>query len=199
MLKRLSSGLSILTIAFMAAAGSATAQTTTCSGTLAPGSYAAVNVPAGATCAVSSGTVNVAGNVTVGKGATFFVAFPVAQLVVNGSLLSVNANTIEVTANILGSVSLTGTTGDAIITDSFIGGTLSVANSAAVGIVLSRNNVGGATLVQNNQCFNEASCDSVAANTIGGSLVCTGNTPSPVDIGGANTVGGNKVGQCSGL
>jgi hypothetical protein len=196
---RLSSGLSVLTMVLMATAGSAVAQTTTCSGTLAPGSYAAVNVPAGATCAVNNGIVNVAGNVTVGKGATFFVAFPNAQLVVNGSLLSTDANSIEVTANILGSVSLTGTTGSAIVTGSFIGGSLSVANSAAVGIVLSRNNVSGALLLQNNQCFNEGNCNSVALNTIGGSLVCAGNSPSPVDIGGSNTTGGAKVGQCSGL
>jgi hypothetical protein len=199
MLKRFSSGLSILAIVLVAVAGSAAAQTTTCSGTLAPGSYTAVNVPAGATCAVNSGTVTVAGNVTVGKGATFFVAFPNAQLIVNGSLLSMDAMTVEVTANILGSVSLTGTTGSAIITDSFINGSLSVANSAAVGIVVARNQVGGAILNQNNQCFNEASCNSVAANTIGGSLVCAGNSPSPVDTGGSNTVGGSKVGQCTGL
>lgn len=196
----LSSVVLLAAMIALLAAGSAAAQTTQCSGTLPAGSYNAVNVPAGATCQITSGTVTVAGNVTIGKGATFFVAAPVAHLVVNGSLLSVGANTIEVTANIIGNVSVTGTTGDVIVIDSSIGSTLSVSNSAAVGIVLSRNSVGGSFLVQNNQCFNEANCDTVAANTIGGSLVCTGNTPAPNDVsGGPNTVGGNKVAQCSGL
>ncbi len=42
----------------------------------------------------------------------------------------------------------------------------------------------------------------VATNTIGGNLVCFGNSPAPQigDSGGAmNTVGGRAVGQCAGL
>ena len=56
MLKRLSSGLSILIlmIVFAAVAGSAHAQVTDCTGNLAPGNYVAVNVPAGATCTINT-------------------------------------------------------------------------------------------------------------------------------------------------
>ena len=200
MLKCVPSGLSILTIALMAVAGSAHAQTTPCSGNLAPGNYAAVDVPAGATCTINTGTVNVTtGGVTVGEGASFFVASPAASLVLtSGSLDSTNAKDIEVTAHIHGHVNLDGTTGgDAIVTDSFIGGTLSVKNSQVVGIVLDRNTVGGSLIDENNQCSNEAGCNSVVSNTIGVNLVCTGNTPPPVISGTSNTVGGNQVGQCA--
>jgi hypothetical protein len=206
MIKQLSWRLPILAGVLAASAGSATAQTTNCSGALAPGSYTSVNVPAGQSCFVTASTlpVNVTGNVTVGTGATLVASPPAfpnpANFVVNGSLLSTGAATIEITAeNILGNVSVSGTTLGAFVTDSFIGGTLSVSNSKVVGMVFSRNNVGGSMLVQNNQCFNEANCDAVGANVIGGSLVCSGNSPPPVDIGGPNTVGGSKVAQCSGL
>jgi hypothetical protein len=200
MLKCAASGLSILTIALLAVAGSADAQTTECSGNLPPGNYASVDVPAGATCTINTGTVNVTtGGVTVGAGATFFVGAPAASLVIiSGSLDSTNAKFIEVTAHIHGHVHLDGTTGgDAIISDSFIGGTLSVKNSSVVGIVLDRNTVGGSLIDENNQCFNEGGCNSVVSNTIGINLVCKGNTPPPVIGGTSNTVGGNQVGQCA--
>jgi hypothetical protein len=200
MLKRLSFGLSISMIVFAAVAGSAHAQTTQCSGNLAPGNYASVDVPAGATCTINTGTVNVTtGGVTVGAGASFFVGAPSASLVItSGSLDSTNAKFIEVTAHIHGHVHLDGTTGgDVIITDSFIGGTLSVKNSSVVGIVLDRNTVGGSLIDENNKCFNEGGCNSVTSNTIGANLVCKGNTPPPVISGTSNTVGGNQVGQCA--
>jgi hypothetical protein len=202
MLKRLSSGLSILVlvIVFAAVAGSAHAQVTDCTGNLAPGNYVAVNVPAGATCTINTGTVNVTtGGVTVGAGASFFVAGPpVSSLVLtSGSLNSTSARAIEIAAQIHGSVNVDRTTGGVvIITDSFIGGTLAVTNSSVVGLVLSRNTIGGSLMNQNNQCFNEGGCNSVVSNTIGANLVCTGNAPPPVTSGTSNTVAGNQVGQC---
>lgn len=216
MRKCAASGLSLLTIVLMAAAGSARAQlsantpppqpnvagttVTECTGNLAPGNYDAVDVPAGANCTINSGTVNVTtGGVTVGAGATFFVAAPVASLIItSGSLDSTSAKFIEVTAHIHGHVHLDGTTGgDVIVTDSFIGGTLSVKNSSVVGIVLDRNTVGASLIDEVNQCFNEGGCNSVVSNTIGMNLVCTGNTPPPTIQGTSNTVGGNQVGQCA--
>jgi hypothetical protein len=202
MLKRLSSGLSILVlmIVFAAVAGSAHAQVTDCTGNLAPGNYVALNVPAGATCTINTGTVNVTtGGVTVGAGASFFVASPVASLVItSGSLNSTSARFIEVTAQIHGSVNVDGTTGGAVlISDSFIGGTLAVTNSSVVGLGLARNTIGGSLIDQNNQCFNEGGCNSVVSNTIGGNLICMGNTPPPVTGGTSNTVAGNLVGQCA--
>jgi hypothetical protein len=153
-----------------------------------------------ATCTINTGTVNVTtGGVTVGAGASFFVGAPSASLVItSGSLDSTNAKFIEVTAHIHGHVHLDGTTGgDVIITDSFISGTLAVSNSSVVGIVLSRNTIGGSLMNLNNQCFNEGGCNSVVSNTISGNLVCQGNTPPPVTSGTSNTVAGSLVGQCA--
>jgi hypothetical protein len=95
-------------------------------------------------------------------------------------------------------VSLDGTTVVADVEHSFIGATLSVANSSAVSVVLFGNNVGGSVLVQNNKTLAGPN-DFIAANIIGGSLVCSGNTPPPIDSGFPNTVGGSKVAQCAGL
>jgi hypothetical protein len=175
---------------------------TECTANLAPGNYDAVDVPAGATCTINNGTVNVTtGGVTVGSGATFLVAgAPASSLVLaSGSLDSTNANIIEVTsAHIHGHVHLIGTTGGSVIfTDSFVGGTLSVKNSSVVGISLDRNTVGGSLLDETNQCFNEGGCNAILSNTIGNNLVCVGNTPSPITEGTSNTVGGNSVGQCA--
>ena len=228
MRKQLSWRLSILAaVLIFVGAGSAAAQTTICSAKLTPGSYESVNVPAGQTCEVDTGTVAVAGNVTVGTGAALLVeggtvtiagnvtvetgatlaveSFGVQSVifVVKGSLLSVDAAEVGViapgTASILGSVSLTGTTVFAGFQGTVIGGTLVVANSNAVnGIGLFSNTVAGSVLVQNNKTSGAGS-DEIQNNTIGGSLVCAGNTPAPVDFGVPNTVGGAKVGQCAGL
>jgi 5'-nucleotidase len=124
---------------------------------------------------------------------------------VNSSLLGANAANVIIVplpmgaSNILGSLSLTGTTKEIVIENSFVGGTLSVANSNASLIDLFSNSVGGNVLVQNNKTSGGANSDIVQANTIGGSLVCSGNTPAPVNGGAPNTAGGSKTGQCSGL
>jgi hypothetical protein len=99
MLRRVSLSLSVSTIVFAAAAGSGAAQTVTeCTGNLAAGNYAAVDVPPGATCTINTGTVNVTtGGMTIGAGATFFVAAPSGLLIItSGSLDSTNAKDIEV-------------------------------------------------------------------------------------------------------
>jgi hypothetical protein len=199
---RLSVGLALFTLVLMVAAGRVDAQTvTSCTGNLAAGNYAAVDVPAGATCTITSGTVNVTtGGVTVGAGASFFVAAPVASLVItSGSFDSTGAHEIELTGHIHGHVHLTGTIGLAGVTDSFIGGTVSVKNSVGVAVGVDGNTVGGSVLLENNQATCEGECITVGANTIGGNLVCKDNAPSPIVIRGPNTVGGNTVGQCSGF
>ncbi|HXC89579.1 MAG TPA: hypothetical protein VNV18_05390 [Stellaceae bacterium] len=205
MIKQLSRRLLILAGVMAAGAGSAAAQTYTCSGTLAPGSYTAVSVPASATCTVStSGNVTVTGNVMVGSGASLF-DYDTASFTVSSSLLAVGAKTIYLVpatggaVNILGSVSVTGETNTVDIRNSFVGGTLSVANSMISAYInLTGNNVSANVLNRSNTTPAPGDND-VVNNTIGGSLVCTGNTPAPQDGGIPNTVGGSKVGQCSGL
>lgn len=39
----------------------------------------------------------------------------------------------------------------------------------------------------------------IRANSVGGSLMCSGNAPAPTNEGSPNTVMGSKTGQCSGL
>jgi hypothetical protein len=187
-----------------AGTGIAAAQTTNCTGTLAPGSYAAVNVPAGKTCRANAGAVTVAGNLTVGKGVSLFAGTN-AEFTVNGSVLGVDACTIGIKAlvggatNILGNVSLTGTTCSVTIATSFIGGTVLITNSNAVGIGVEESNVAGSVILQNNKTGGFPDSDVIGGNVIGGSLACANNTPPPANLGSPNTVGGSKVAQCSGL
>jgi hypothetical protein len=196
MIKQLSWRLLMLAGMIAAGACSAAAQTFTCISTLTPGSYNTVNVPAGQNCTLSSGTVTVAANVTVGPGATLTVTGSGA-LTVSGSLLFVHSAGFNFTSsgpvNVLGSMSFDGVGSEAKVDgEVFIGGTFSFINSGSltwVGI-----NVGGNMLIQNN-----SGPITLEANTIGGSLVCTGNGTLPTNGGFPNTVGGNTVGQCKGL
>jgi len=207
MIKQLSWGIPVLAGLMTVVAGGIAAQTTSCNTVLTPGSYTSVNVPAGATCTVSvPGTVDVAGNVTVGaNGSLAFTSN--AKFVINGSLIGTNAFTIEITpatgtggaANILGSVSLTGIAGFVAIDNSFIGGTVSVSGSNPVDIFVVSDIVSGNVLIRNNTTRGGPNSDVIQGNTIGSSLVCSGNTPAPVNGGVPNTVGGSTVGQCQGL
>ncbi|MGH7046208.1 MAG: hypothetical protein ACREE2_07440 [Stellaceae bacterium] len=205
MIKQLSWRLLMVAGVMAAGAGSAVAQTTTCTSTLPAGDYAAVNVPAGASCFLAtSGTVSVSGNVTVVSGASL-TDYGAAKFTVGSSLLAVGARVIYLVpatggaVNILGSVSVTGDTNTVDIRDSFIGGTLSVANSKISSyILLSANDVAANILNRGNTTPAPGDND-VNGNTLGGSLVCTGNSPAPQNGGVPNTVGGSKAGQCSGL
>jgi hypothetical protein len=204
-MRRLLSLLVILAAAVAACAGSASAQTTNCVGTLFAGTYVNVDVPANMSCTLGSGgNVTVTGNVTVESGAMLLLGRSSLQsFAVNGSLIGVNASTIALApgnitrVNILGSVHLTGTTRGVGLIKVSITGTLSILDSTWV-VEVAGNTVGGSVLVQDNT--SSGSFISIEDNTIGGSLVCTGNTPAPSLEGESpNTVGRNKVGQCEGL
>jgi hypothetical protein len=207
MIKQLSWRLLMLAGMMAAGAGSAAAQTFTCTGTLPPassGSWTAVNVPMGATCNVAgSGNVTVSGPVTVGSGATL-ADFGTATFTA-GSLSAVGAKTIYLVptaggaVSILGGASVTRTTSTVDIRDSFIGSTLMVTNSMISAYInLTGNSVGGSLLNQSNNTPAPGAND-IVNNTIGGSLICTNNSPAPQDGGTPNTVGGAKTVQCSGL
>jgi hypothetical protein len=206
--KRLSLRLTVLAAAFAACIGSASAQTAlVCSGPLNPGTYLSVTVPAGATCNLSvSGTVTVTNNVELEKGASLLHSTPALTFIVNGSLLARDASQIvldgipgQTTLNIIGSVHLTGITRSVGLGRVSIGGTLFITDSTVRFLDVFKSNVGGSVLVRDN---NSPSLSSIviADNGIGGSLVCSGNMPAPILFNlPPNTVGGNKVGQCSGL
>lgn len=197
MVKQLLWRLSTLACVLAAGAGSAAAQTYNCNGTLPAGSYNALNVPAGDTCTLSSGAVSVATNVTVGSGAALIVNGS-ATFTVNGSLLFMHSAgggfSSTGPVNILGSMSVNGITdGSKIDGEFFVGGTLSISNSPG-SLGFGGIGVGGSVIVQNN-----TGGVVLDGNTIGGSLTCSGNSPAPTDGGVPNTVGGNKIGQCSSL
>ena len=200
---RTATELAILAGVLATCAGGTAARATDCIGTLAPGSYDSLNVPAGAVCNIKSGTVTVAGHVTVGAGADLILLNSTAQFTVNGSLLAVDAHQIDTrtaptgAVNILGSMSVRGIT-RMFIGNTFINGALSVTNSNNLigDIEVTNNNVAGGVLVSNNTAgFTIV----ISGNMIGGSLVCSGNSPGVIDGGFPNTVGGAKVGQCSSL
>ena len=217
-MKRLSWRLIILVVALAACAGSASAQTTNwghttnCSGTLAPGTYTDVIVPANAECVLPfRGTVTVTGNVKLESGASLGVPGEFAEtFIVHGSLLGVDANRISINGLhpenviIFGSVDLRGTTGQVVLGGMSIHGTLFITYSRGdLPFELFANVVGGNVVVLDNTTSSvcgQSSCFVIQGNAIGGSLVCKGNTPaptSPPDL--LNTVGGNKVEQCASL
>ena len=201
-MKRFSWRLTILAAALAACTGSASAQTTNCSGNLAPGTYLNVTVPANTICFLpGDGTLTVTNNVVVESGASLAVAGNVAATIfINGSLLGRDAANIALGSvpsgkvHILGMVNLTGTTREIDLVGVSIGNILFIANSTASIIDVFTNNVGGSVLVRDNTVSEEFG---IQNNAIGGSLVCLGNTPAPG--GGTNTVGGGKAGQCASL
>jgi hypothetical protein len=214
-----------------AGSATAQTQTVTCAGKLETGDYTAVDVPTGKECwlypsgtAVTvSGdvtvgdnaqlrvppedTLTVSGNVTVGKGARLNVE-GANRFTVHGSLFAVNPYSINIAtpppgkAHIHGSMFVTGSTGLTNLNNVFIGGNLSIVNSA--GAQLNANTVAGNVLFRNNKTVDPS--NRFTANTIVRSLVCAGNTHPPTyfrpddpKTGVPNKVGRRNKDQCSGL
>jgi len=200
MFKQFSWGLLMLAGVLAVAAGGASAQVTKCTGTLPPGDYNQLIVPAGAKCTISRGDVTVENNVTVGRRASLRVLAP-AKFTDFGSLTAAGADAIDIVpepkgaASIFGDISATGITVSVRIEETSVDGNVSVANSRGEFVELSRDNVAGNVVVRNNKTGQNL----ITGNAIGGNLVCSDNTPAPVDQGKPNTVGGNKVGQCTRL
>lgn len=188
---------------------------TSCNGTIADTTVNdSVNVPAGATCVVISSTIN--GNVTVLPGGSVTLV----GVTVNGSFISQGAHDIRL-GNCLefgcavgrptvvnGPVIIQGTTGvpsfptKNVICDATFAGSHVVlqGNSAPFAIGLdpqcgfpgAGNRVVGHLVLQSNTASIR-----VAGTTVGGTLACVGNSPTPTN-GGGNTAGGTS-GQCAGF
>ena len=118
--------------------------------------------------------------------------------VIVGSILSNNASVISVGlagASTIGmNVALVGTTGQALVLNSNIGGNLYIsASTSGSTLEIDDNGVAGNVIDLGNLTANNA----ILNNAIAGNLVCVGNSQAP---SGSNlVVGGNKVGQCAGL
>jgi alpha-L-arabinofuranosidase len=111
--------LAVLAVALLAAlavsVSSPAATATTCTDTLAPGTYGAVTVPAGATCLIFDGPITIRGGISVGEGATFVLGSeetPDVTATISGGVRSTNAMSVQIHfATINGSVDLEGGAG----------------------------------------------------------------------------------------
>jgi hypothetical protein len=206
----LSAGLVALVMIVPAFAGGGSA--TTCTDTLAPGSYHHVVVPDGATCITFEGPVTIQGGLDVGAGATFVLGSeenPAHTGTISGGVQSLNAASVQIHfSTINGSVDLKGGSGPFgppfdvtwnTIEDSVINGSVNISGYNGFWQGFFRNTVNGSVNFNNNIVV-DTDGNEVQTNTIQGSLNCSGNSPAPQqgDSGGSpNTVTGSATGQCT--
>ncbi|HEV2100760.1 MAG TPA: hypothetical protein VGR45_17775 [Stellaceae bacterium] len=183
-------------------------QSVTCTGTLAPGTYNNVNVPTGASCTLSS-PIAIIGNIIVAARATLLPATGMVTppgVHIDGSVIATNALSVTLAGIVTvgKNITLQGTTGQVEIAAVNIGGNAQIVGSLVGPLSIESNNILGNVAVNGNNTV--STINVIANNTIGGNLVCVQNTPGPNNIVVVppptplpNTVGGNKVGQCTGL
>lgn len=167
-------------------------QNVNCASVITSGTFNNVNVPANTGCTLEDSVI-VKGNITVGVDASLDVEFIAVDghIVANGAGLLV-IDGVSVGHNVIAS-------GPQIvrINESVINGNVSISGSSTL-VELFPNTVNGNVNISNNNTpFGGG--NTIAANTIGGNLVCTGNTPPPDNFGLTNAVSGQRVGQCAGL
>jgi len=206
--------LAVLAALFVAvpslAAGSGT---TTCTDTLAPGTYHRVVVPAGASCLTFAGPVTIVGGVSVGAGATFVLGDegnPSHTGTIIGGVRSTNAASVQIHfSTITGGVNLTGGSGPFggpfgvtfnTIEDSVINGAVNISGYNGFWQGFFRNTVNG-SLNFNRNTVVDTDGNEVQTNVIRGSMNCSGNDPAPQmgDSGGSPNVAAHKNGQCAAL
>jgi hypothetical protein len=197
-----------------AAPGVASASATTyCDGTLAPGTYQRVVVPADAVC-LSDGPIVIRSGLFVQQGATFVLGdeeHPGDNGTIGGGVHSTNAANVQlhfVTVN--GGVDLHGGSGPFgppfdvtwnTIEDSTIYGGVNEIGYDGFWNGFIRNTVHG-TVNLNNNVLVDPDGNEFVTNTIYGNLNCEGNDPAPQvgdSEGGPNHVTGRETGQCVGL
>lgn len=177
--------------------------------TVAPG--AVLNDHAG-----SPAFVHVTGNVIVGQGGvgglgTYAPSPAHDSAVVDGNVIGNGAATLY-----LGGMTVHGNLivkggGDAgrnlPIKDDTIDGNVIIQGWTGLWFGVIRDNVGGNVIVNDNTAADPTTLPGVdsseiVTNTIGGNLICSGNTPAPQvgdSEGATNTVGKHKLGQCADL
>ncbi|MFI6156272.1 FG-GAP-like repeat-containing protein [Kitasatospora sp. NPDC051170] len=164
--------------------------------------------PAGSVLATGTSTCLVdatADAVVVRPGAALFVSRSTVGTITSrgASFLGVCASTVT------GSVQVGDSTGFVVIGDPVdegcagnrIDGSVVLKDNTG-GLVLDDDRIGGSTVVDGTTGAGPFPRDDralITANTVGGSLACSGNTPPPGDDGRPNAVGGPRTGQCVGL
>jgi hypothetical protein len=186
---------------------------TTCTGTLAAGTYHRLVVPAGAVC-IGEGPVTIRGGLHIQQGATFVLGSeenPVNTGTISGGVHARNAASVQIHfTTINGGVDARGGSGPFggpfevtfnAIEDNRINGGATVEGYNGFWFGFIRNHVNGSVNLNNN-VLTDPDANEYVTNTIHGSLNCAGNRPAPQvgDSGGQpNQVTGVKTGQCAAL
>jgi hypothetical protein len=189
----------------------ARSSSTTCTGTLAPGTYQRVVVPAGAAC-MSDGPVMIRGGLVIQSGATFVLGSEESSAstgTISGGVDATNAASVQIHfARINGGISIQGGSGPFggpfgvtfnAIEDNHINGGTVVEGYNGFWFGFIRNHVSGSVKLNNNILV-DPDANEYVTNVIHGSLSCQGNSPAAQigDSGGSpNQVTGRKTGQCS--
>jgi hypothetical protein len=188
-------------------------ESTTCAGSLAPGTYHKLVVPEGAVC-FSDGPVTVRGGLVIEAGATFVLGSeenPVDTGTISGGVHATDPASVQIHfATINGGIDVHGGSGPFggpfevtfnAIEDNQINGGATVEGYDGFWFGFIRNDVNG-TVNLNNNVLADPDANEYVTNTIHGSLNCSGNSPAPQvgdSEGSPNQVTGPKTGQCAGL
>ena len=201
--------LTVIVIPALAVGGG----TTTCNGSLAPGTYQRVVVPQDGVC-LSDGPITIRGGVFVHQGGTLVFGNeenPVHTATISGGVHATNAMTVEIHfSTINGGVDIHGGSGPFggpfdvtynTIEDSTINGGYNEIGYDGFWNGFFRNTVHG-TVNFNGNVVVDPDGNEVQTNSIHGNLNCAGNDPSPQQgdsEGSPNHVTGQETGQCVGL
>ncbi|MFJ9482909.1 Ig-like domain-containing protein [Streptomyces mirabilis] len=188
---------------YLAGSLESTTQTVTCTRTISGSVANAVFAGTGSTCIVNA---TIGGTVHGAAGGALFIS----NSTIRGSVLSSGGTRLGVCGStVTGSVNVARATGFVVIGDpgddgcagNRITGQLALSDNRS-GAEAVANHVGGSVQVQGTTGsgpFPEDSRAEVEGNTIGGSLICSGNVPAPTNDGHPNSVAGARQGQCSTL
>ena len=203
----------VLTIPFAAPPASASGRTTTCTDTLAAGTYHTVVVPDDAVC-LSQGPVRILGGLWIRPGATFVLGSeesPGSTGSISGGVHATDPASVQIHfATINGGLDIHGGSGPFgppfdvtwnAIEDNWIHGGVRITGYDGFWFGFIRNHVSGAVTLSDNTLADPDGNEYVT-NTIHGVLRCDGNDPAPQvgdSEGSPNTVTGQMKGQCAGL
>lgn len=170
----------------LAFAAPASAEETTCRGTIGAVTVDNLRVPQNATCTLNQTIAK--GTVKVERGATLNAR----GVRINGNVQGEGARSVALTAGsqVGGSVQIK-QGGGAKVLDSFITADIQYDSNRSP-LEASRNRVGGSIQVVKN-----TGGVRIASNRVNGNLQCKENRPAPT--GGSNVVQGNKEDQCARL
>jgi len=169
-------GTVLVTLAVVPVAAPANPPNAQCIGTLTPGTYNNVTVPAGFGCGISGATIT--GNLIVQTNADAEV---IGSTTIDGNYICNDCFFADLhDSTVGGNYLISGELDGSDILGNTINGSLQITMSSADGFhfLIAGNNVGG------NLTFNEnTGTSTIAINTIGNNLQCQNNVPAPTSFG----------------